>query len=66
MNKFIQDFLTSAESSILGKTKETKLALCCFLSHGHLLIEDVPGMGKTTFAKKYMGVNGSINVRVNF
>ncbi len=51
MNKFIQDFLTSAESSILGKTKETKLALCCFLSHGHLLIEDVPGMGKTTFAK---------------
>lgn len=51
MNKFIQDFLASAESSILGKTTETKLALCCFLSHGHLLIEDVPGMGKTTFAK---------------
>jgi MoxR-like ATPase len=51
MNKFIQDFLGSADSSILGKQTETKLALCCFLSHGHLLIEDVPGMGKTTFAK---------------
>lgn len=51
MNKFIQEFLGSAESSILGKQTETKLALCCFLSHGHLLIEDVPGMGKTTFAK---------------
>lgn len=51
MNQFIQDFLVSAESSILGKQTETKLALCCFLSHGHLLIEDVPGMGKTTFAK---------------
>ena len=51
MNKFIQEFLTSTESSILGKQTETKLALCCFLSHGHLLIEDVPGMGKTTFAK---------------
>lgn len=51
MNKFIQEFLTSAESSILGKQTETKMALCCFLSHGHLLIEDVPGMGKTTFAK---------------
>ena len=51
MNKFIQEFLTSAESSILGKQTETKLALCCFLSHGHILIEDVPGMGKTTFAK---------------
>jgi MoxR-like ATPase len=51
MNKFIQEFLVSAESAILGKQHETKLALCCFLSHGHLLIEDVPGMGKTTFAK---------------
>lgn len=51
MNKQIQTFLESAESSILGKQYETKLALCCFLSHGHLLIEDVPGMGKTTFAK---------------
>ncbi len=51
MNKSIQKFLESAESSILGKQHETKMALCCFLSHGHLLIEDVPGMGKTTFAK---------------
>ena len=51
MNQSIQKFLESAESSILGKKTETKLALCCFLSHGHLLIEDVPGMGKTTFAK---------------
>jgi MoxR-like ATPase len=51
MNKLIQEFLTSAESAILGKQTETKLALCCFLSHGHILIEDVPGMGKTTFAK---------------
>lgn len=51
MNNFIQEFLASAESAILGKQTETKLALCCFLSHGHLLIEDVPGMGKTTFAK---------------
>ena len=51
MNQFIKTFLESAESSILGKQTETKLALCCFLSHGHLLIEDVPGMGKTTFAK---------------
>lgn len=51
MNKAIQEFLANAEHSILGKQTETKLALCCFLSHGHLLIEDVPGMGKTTFAK---------------
>ena len=47
----IKLFLTNAEKSILGKSNETKLALACFLSRGHLLIEDVPGTGKTTFAK---------------
>ncbi|NOT79368.1 MAG: MoxR family ATPase [Bacteriovoracaceae bacterium] len=51
MKPIIQNFLSSAEKSVLGKSRETKLALCCFLSQGHLLIEDVPGTGKTTFAK---------------
>jgi MoxR-like ATPase len=51
MNSSIKLFLSSAEKSILGKGHETKLALSCFLSRGHLLIEDVPGTGKTTFAK---------------
>ena len=51
MNKYVDLFLKSAEKSILGKEGELKLALCCFLSGGHLLIEDVPGVGKTTFAK---------------
>lgn len=53
MNTLIQEFLTKAEGSILGKRLEIKLALSCFFSHGHLLIEDVPGMGKTTFAKTF-------------
>ena len=51
MNKYVELFLKSAQTSILGKDEELKLALCCFLSGGHLLIEDVPGVGKTTFAK---------------
>ena len=51
MNPSVQSFLKSAQQSILGKETEMKLALCCFFSNGHLLIEDVPGMGKTTFAK---------------
>lgn len=51
MNQTIQSFINSSGKAILGKDKEIKLALCCFLSEGHLLIEDVPGMGKTTFAK---------------
>ena len=35
---------------ILGKPQAVRLALCCLLSEGHLLIEDLPGLGKTTLA----------------
>lgn len=35
---------------ILGKPHAVRLALCCLLSEGHLLIEDLPGLGKTTLA----------------
>lgn len=51
MNNLINKFIEDAQTSVLGKKQELKLALCCFLSEGHLLIEDVPGVGKTTFAK---------------
>lgn len=51
MNNTINKFIEDAQTSVLGKKHELKLALCCFLSEGHLLIEDVPGVGKTTFAK---------------
>jgi MoxR-like ATPase len=35
---------------ILGKERQVRLALACLLARGHLLIEDLPGMGKTTLA----------------
>jgi MoxR-like ATPase len=35
---------------ILGKERQVRLALACLLARGHLLIEDVPGVGKTTLA----------------
>ncbi len=35
---------------LLGKEEQIRLAFCCLLSRGHLLIEDVPGVGKTTLA----------------
>ncbi len=37
-------------SVLLGKEREIRLALACLLARGHLLIEDLPGMGKTTLA----------------
>lgn len=66
MNNLIQNFLTKAGSSILGKPQETKLALCCFISHGHILIEDVPGMGKTVFAKTFAKLLDLSFARIQF
>jgi Arc/MetJ family transcription regulator len=43
--------LESAEAVILGKPRQLRLALVCLLAGGHLLIEDIPGIGKTTLAQ---------------
>ena len=42
------DITAAAGRYILGKDAQVRLALCCLLAEGHLLIEDLPGMGKTT------------------
>ena len=42
--------LASLNQVVLGKDREVRLALCCLLARGHLLIEDIPGVGKTTLA----------------
>src|SRR4026208_2441695 len=41
----------NVERVIQGKADVIRLALLCLLSEGHLLIEDVPGVGKTSLAK---------------
>src|SRR5690349_1736036 len=35
---------------VLGKERQIRMALACLLARGHLLIEDLPGVGKTTLA----------------
>jgi MoxR-like ATPase len=42
--------VTQAQQVILGKELQIRLALACVLARGHLLIEDLPGLGKTTLA----------------
>src|SRR5512139_487686 len=42
--------LEAAGQIILGKEAQIRLALACLLARGHLLIEDIPGVGKTTLA----------------
>jgi MoxR-like ATPase len=45
----VTTFIERSHQIIYGKDQELKLALACLLARGHLLIEDIPGMGKTTF-----------------
>ena len=46
----LQPLITQLNRIILGKDRQLHLALACMLARGHLLIEDVPGVGKTTLA----------------
>ena len=50
MQTIVNNILQQIESVVLGKPHECRLALACILAQGHLLIEDLPGMGKTTLA----------------
>ncbi|HTA47539.1 MAG TPA: MoxR family ATPase [Bryobacteraceae bacterium] len=53
---------SAIELSIRGKAEAVRMALVCLLSRGHLLIEDVPGVGKTTLAQSLArAVHGSFH-----
>lgn len=47
----LQKIVDNMEKAIVGKREVIELALITFLSDGHLLLEDVPGVGKTTLGK---------------
>ena len=58
--QLIHATLAQLNKVILGKEQQVRLALTCLLVNGHLLLEDLPGMGKTTLAHilaTEMGVN---------
>ncbi|MGR9087724.1 MAG: AAA family ATPase [Gammaproteobacteria bacterium] len=60
MQNAINRLIESANRIIVGKDRQIRLAVCCLLARGHLLIEDVPGVGKTTLAHtlaKLLGLN---------
>ena len=50
MNHSLHNVIAQAEQVILGKPRQIRLALTCLLARGHLLIEDLPGVGKTMLA----------------
>ena len=51
LNCVCQSFATNLESCILGKQQEIELLLIAVLAGGHVLLEDVPGTGKTQLVK---------------
>lgn len=51
---------------LLGKKQQVRLAFCGLLSRGHILIEDVPGVGKTTLANAMARTVGSDYQRIQF
>jgi MoxR-like ATPase len=56
----------SLNTIILGKDQEIALALACLLGRGHLLIEDLPGLGKTMLAQSLAKVLGLSYQRIQF
>lgn len=66
MDNKIAEILAQLNMVLLGKEQQTKLALVCLLAGGHLLIEDLPGMGKTTLASALAKTLGLDYQRVQF
>ncbi|GHT96853.1 ATPase AAA [Betaproteobacteria bacterium] len=58
--------IEQAGKIVLGKRREITLALACLLARGHLLIEDLPGLGKTTLAQVLARLLGMQFSRVQF
>jgi MoxR-like ATPase len=58
--------ITNVEKVIIGKTPELRLALTALLCQGHVLIEDVPGVGKTMLARSIATSTGCVFKRIQF
>src|SRR5574343_1516942 len=62
----IQSILDQLNTVIVGKTDSVRDCVACLLAGGHLLIEDVPGVGKTTLAHALSHTFGLRFARVQF
>jgi MoxR-like ATPase len=66
MNQSFEEILDRVSRVIYGKKKQIRLALTCLFAGGHLLIEDRPGIGKTTLAKALSRCLGLDFMRVQY
>lgn len=66
MRSRLEQALGLVNQVLLGKTHQVRLAMACLLADGHLLLEDVPGMGKTTLSHALARVMGLGFQRIQF
>ncbi|MFM7462364.1 MAG: AAA family ATPase, partial [Burkholderiales bacterium] len=62
----IHEVIARAGEIILGKDAQIRMAIACILARGHLLIEDVPGVGKTTLSHVIASLLGLKYQRIQF
>ena len=62
----LNEVIAAAGEIILGKETQIRLAMACLLARGHLLIEDLPGVGKTTLAHTLARLLGLQFSRIQF
>lgn len=62
----INSAIAATEEIILGKPLQIRLTICCLLARGHCLIEDLPGVGKTTLSQTIAHVFGLAFNRIQF
>ena len=65
-NNPLANVMHMAGEIILGKDQQIRMAMCCILARGHLLIEDVPGVGKTTLSHVIASLLGLHYQRIQF
>jgi len=66
LSQALQRAIAQVNALVLGKPKEVELAFACVLAGGHLLIEDLPGLGKTTLARAMAATLGLSFQRLQF
>jgi len=62
----LNELIAAAGQIVLGKETQIRLAMACLLARGHLLIEDLPGVGKTTLAHTLARLLGLQFSRIQF
>src|SRR6187397_1459901 len=62
----VNAMVKNIDGVVKGKHHEIRMAMCCMLTEGHLLFDDVPGTGKTTLAKAIAGSIAGSWKRVQF